>query len=666
MGDVAEPEPEREAAPADEGPPQEFHFATLFDGEDTPVALRQLPRVWRAGLALVLAASRARVITTSVLMAAAAGAAVARVALYAAVVHRLVGTQGSQPSLRSFVAPVLGLAGLHLVEQAAAAYQTVTSEILGREVSVEASRRIMDAATAVDLLAFESPAFHDQLQRADAQARFRPMQVVTALQHVTRGVATGVGIVIGIAVVSPILIPLVLLVYAPIGVALILRTGEEHRFVRGMTRQEREQAYVSSLVTSRESAKEERAFGLGPELRRRYETVTAAIMDELRRTKRRQARTMLVGNVASLGLVAVVLGSTGALYQAGRLPLAAGVASLVALQQLGGFISLAAFGAAQLHEAGIFLQDYTRFIELADGAARAVPPPTVTGFSSIATDGLSFTYPGSTTPALADVTIEIPAGQVVALVGENGSGKTTLAKILAGLYGPTGGRLLVDGAEAAPGSVAVLFQDFVRYGFTAADNIAFGDPSRLDEEAAVKEAGARSGAAAVIERLPAGYETRLTRVFEEGVDLSVGQWQRVAIARALFRDAELVILDEPTAALDPRAEAELFDAMSSMMAGRTVVLISHRFSTVRTADQIVVLERGRVLEHGTHRDLLAAGGTYAELFNLQASAYRDDDPEPEPDPDPRSEAVNTPPGAGVATQAGPAVPAASHPSTRAT
>ena len=626
MGDEHEAEPVGEPEP-------EFHPGALFDTDAAPLDLRQLPGLWRQGLALVFAASRRRVVRTSVLMAAAAAAAAARVTLYADLSRRLVGAAaGERPSISSFVAPVLALAGLYLVEQAAAAYQTVTGEILSREVSVEADRRIMDAATAVDLLVFESPTFHDQLQRARAQSGFRPVQIVQALQLLTRGVLTGIGIVIGIAVVSPVLIPLVLLVYAPIGVALMLRSGQEHRFFFTQTRRERERSYLSHLVTDRTTAKEVRAFGLAPELRRRYETATAAFIAELLATKRRQARTMVVGNLAGVGLTALVLVSTGALYQAGRLPLAVGVAALVALQQLIGYVSLAGHGAAQLYEAGIFLHDYTRFIELADGAARAVPQPTVTGFGAITTDGLSFTYPGAATPALDGVSIEIPAGQVVALVGENGSGKTTLAKILAGLYRPTGGRLLVDGVEAAPGSVAVLFQDFAQYGFTAADNIAFGDPTRLDDEAGIEQAAARSGAAAVIERLPAGYDTRLTRVFEDGVDLSVGQWQRVAIARALFRDAELVILDEPTSALDPRAEAELFDAMRSMMAGRTVVLISHRFSTVRTADQIVVLERGRVLEHGTHRDLLAAGGTYAELFNLQASAFLDPEPEREPGP----------------------------------
>lgn len=632
MGDERDPLPASPAEVADgepaDGPGTGFHAMSMFDDDGAPIDWRQLPRQWRDGLGLVVSASRRRVVITSGLMGAAALAGVARVALYAALFRLVVGAGGSPPSLGSLARPVVGLALIHLIDQAAAAYQTVTHEVLTREVQVEANRRIIDAATSVDLLAFEDPAFYDQLQRAQAQASFRPMQIVQALQLLSRGLLSGLGVVVGIAVVSPVLVPLVVLVYLPIGVALLLRSTQEHQFMRGITRREREQGYLIGLLIGRHEAKEVRLFGLAPELRRRYEAVTASVLRDMWAVKRRQVRTMVVGNLGGLVLGAIVLGSIGALYQAGRVPLASAAAALLALQQLVGFINLASIGAAQLHEAGVFLHDYSRFIDLAAGAARSVPVPAVTGFGRITTEELSFAYPGNPTPALDRVTLDIPAGQVVALVGENGSGKTTLAKILAGLYRPTSGRLLVDGREAVPGSVTVLFQDFVRYAFSAADNIALGDSDRLGDQAAVAAAAEQAGAAALIAGLPRGYDTGLTRVFEDGVDLSVGQWQRVAVARALFRRAELVVLDEPTAALDPRAEAELFDAIRTLMAGRTVVLISHRFSTVRNADRILVLDRGRVREQGTHQSLVAAGGTYAELYHLQAAAFTDPDPEP--------------------------------------
>jgi ATP-binding cassette subfamily B protein len=243
--------------------------------------------------------------------------------------------------------------------------------------------------------------------------------------------------------------------------------------------------------------------------------------------------------------------------------------------------------------------------------------------------GLTFSYPSSDRPAIVDVSIELRAGEVVALVGENGSGKTTLAKLLAGLYRPQRGVIRWDGhdvAESDPDalrrSVAVIFQDFQHYHLSAADNIGLGRVEARDHRDGVIGAARRVDADSFIAALPDGYETRLGPEFEAGVDLSVGQWQRLALARAFFRDAPFVILDEPTAALDPRAEHDLFERIRELLEGKTVLLISHRFSSVRSADRIYVLEAGRIAAHGTHRELMDEGGLYAELFTLQAEAYQ--------------------------------------------
>jgi len=239
---------------------------------------------------------------------------------------------------------------------------------------------------------------------------------------------------------------------------------------------------------------------------------------------------------------------------------------------------------------------------------------------------ISKTYPGVV--ALDHVGLSVSRGEVIALVGENGSGKTTLAKLMAGLYQPDAGQVSWDGVDLAGidpdllhRQVAVIFQDFVRYHLPARDNIGLGRAEALGDLAAIRDAARFSGVDSVLLGLPSGYDTMLGPEFEGGTDLSVGQWQRVALARAFFRDAPFVILDEPTAALDPRAEHELFGRIRELLVGRTVLLISHRFSSVREADRIYVLESGRVTEHGTHQQLMAASGTYSELFTLQARSY---------------------------------------------
>src|SRR6266545_1945645 len=296
------------------------------------------------------------------------------------------------------------------------------------------------------------------------------------------------------------------------------------------------------------------------------------------------------------------------------------------------FWKMTGWSAGSLSEAGRYLDDYLAFVALLPEVEAARPrgamPPR--GFRQLRVRDVTFTYPTGTEPALHEVSLDVAAGEVVALVGENGSGKTTLAKLLAGLYHPDSGTITWDGVDVSTvdpnelrRSIAVIFQDFERFHLTAGENIGIGRVSAVDDTASIRAAAAQAGADRFIEALKKGYATMLGPEFTGGTDLSVGQWQRMALARAFFRSAPFVILDEPTAALDPRAEQELFDRIRSLLAERTVLIISHRFSSVRSADRTYVLEGGRVTESGDHDTLLALGGRYAELFTLQAAAYQD-------------------------------------------
>jgi len=328
---------------------------------------------------------------------------------------------------------------------------------------------------------------------------------------------------------------------------------------------------------------------------------------------------VLAGTVG--GLLALALG--------GRIGLADAATAAAAVFLLGERLTSAVTSAGQLYESSLFIEDFTSFVALRpEVEARRRRDPAPAGFRRLVVDEVSFTYPSTATPALQAVSMEIGHGEIVALVGENGSGKTTLAKLLCRLYQPHAGRILwdeVDTSTVDPDglrrSVAVIFQDFLHYALPARENVGMGRHQRIDDLDAVVAAAAQAGAHDAIAGLPRGYETVLGPEFHGGKELSVGQWQRVALARAFFRDAPFIILDEPTAALDARAEHELFEGIRTLCRGRSVLLISHRFSSVRSADRIYVLEGGKVVESGSHDQLMGLGGRYAELFSLQAAAY---------------------------------------------
>jgi ATP-binding cassette subfamily B protein len=416
----------------------------------------------------------------------------------------------------------------------------------------------------------------------------------------------------------------------PAWIAARRRARLFYAFAREMTPRDRERAYLARVLTDRHSAQEVRAYELTRFLDRRRRRLWDERLGKLRAVARRQLATSVAASVLGSAIMAAALLALMALALSGDVSLASAGVAAAAIVLLGQRVMAAAGSAGSLSESALFIDDYLEFVEQA-GAPGEVPDPAARAPEAIhvRAEDVTFSYGGARAPAVQEVSLEIAPGEVVALVGENGSGKTTLAKLLAGLYLPDTGRVSWNGVETGTADsrplrsgVAVVFQDFMRYSLPVRDNIGLGRHERLPDDEGVRHAAEAAGAAHHLEGLPDGYATMLGPAFAGGTDLSIGQWQRVALARAVFRDAPFVILDEPTAALDAEAERDLFARIRVLLAGRGVLLISHRFSSVRDADTIHVMRDGAIVESGTHDELISRAGRYAELFGMQAARYR--------------------------------------------
>lgn len=593
-----------------------------------PRSARRLGSLVRRSLRTVWAAGRAELCTVLGLQVLAAASLAVQVLAVERVLAAILAIGEDEGPLADLWLPVGILAGVTALAGITAAVQQNVERLLAEKVTAETWRQVLATSTSVSLRHFEDHEFFDRLQRVEANALYRPYQVTQGLVLASGAALASVGLGAALVTLHPLLLPLLLLGGLPLVITGRRESRLEFDFAVRQAAAHRLREYLILLQTGRDEAPEVRAFGLAGSLRRRLDAVQHRYLEALRGHVRRRSVLAAAGNLAAALALALTLAALVWAVAEGEVAVAAAGAAIVAIRMLASQVQAIAGGIRLVFESGLFLDDVDAFCAVPaddEDDDRVEAPAT---FDAVAADGVWFTYPGADRPALADVSIAIGRGEVVALVGENGSGKTTLTKLVAGLYAPSAGAVRWDGVDARTyrGTslrrlVTVIFQDFQRYAFSAADNVAIGRPDEEPDLERVRAVAAAAGIDATLARLPDGYRTPLSREFPGGRELSGGQWQRVALARALYRDAPLVVLDEPTAAMDARAEHELFASLRTVLAGRSALVVSHRFSTVRSADRIYVLEAGRVVEQGDHDQLMALGGRYAELFRLQAAAY---------------------------------------------
>jgi ATP-binding cassette subfamily B protein len=536
-----------------------------------------------------------------------------------------LGTQA--PGGSSVLAGLGVLAAIRTVGGIFGAITAARQRILGVRVDRHAIALVLRAAVGTELPRFEDSDFHDRLHRAVFASRAQPAIVIATLVAVLQALLTTAAVSAAFVVMAWWLLPFAAVAVLPTMRAARAERNASYGLHRDLAESRRVRQYFERLMTGREEAKEVRAMDLGPLLEVRWNAEYHREIYETVRTQRHHLRRKIAARLGGDLLIVAIGGTVWWLMGSGYVDLPTALAALTGVWLLSTRLQLVGRLIGNLGEAILYLKDLRIFAGSNAGERPAWRPP-IPGFQCLHADRIDFTYPGSVRPALRNVSVTVGAGEIVALVGPNGSGKTTLAKLLAGLYRPDAGALLLNYAPVwDPAQLremsAVLFQDFVRYKLSGLDNIAFGRPERLPDPNLVLRSAWAAGAHEFLAGLPQGYATVLSKEFTAGEDLSGGQWQRLALARAFYRNAPFIILDEPTAALDPEAEEELFRHIRRLFAGRTVLLISHRFSSVRSADRIYVLDRGTVIEQGTHDQLMAHRGRYAKLFLTQASGYLD-------------------------------------------
>ena len=592
-------------------------------------------RYSRRALALVWSTHRTLTVTLGALTLVAgllpAGAAYLGKLIVDAVVAALAAHQAGTPPEYGVVLGLVALEGL-IVAAVAGAQRGIEfcQSLLRVLLSQRVHLLILDKALTLTLAQFEDSELYDKLNRARQEASIRPLSLVNRTFALAQNAVSLVSYGGLLWHLSPWAVVILAVAGIPAFVAETRFSGERFRAFQWRSADRRMLGYLEVVLAREDHAKEVKLFDLGPRLLQRYRDIFRRIYAEEKRLTVRRTGWGFV-----LGLV-----SSAAFYGAYAWIAVATINQVISLGEMTMYLLLFRQGQSSvasmlsavggMYEDNLYLSNLYDYLEQPSHGVHGTAQSGIDAAAGIEFSGVSFTYPGATKPVIRDLTLTVRPGQSVAFVGSNGSGKTTLVKLLAGLYAPDSGTIRYQGRDlrewdpvALRRRVGVIFQDFNRYHLTVGENIGAGDVAAYEDRQRWATAAEKGQAAEFIGALPTLYDTQLGRWFNAGQELSGGQWQRVALARAFMRtDAEILVLDEPTAAMDVETEAQIFEHFRSLTKDRIAILISHRFSTVRHADQIVVLDDGQILEHGTHDELVRLGGRYARLFDLQARAYR--------------------------------------------
>lgn len=540
-------------------------------------------------------------------------------------------TPSDDPSLTRILTILGGIAGVAAITAMLTALGGLISRIQAQIVTDHMYALLQTKSVEVDLEYYENAQYQDTLHRAQQEAPYRPTAILNAVLQLGQNLISLVAMGAVLWWLHWGVIPILILAAVPYFIVRLKQSKRLFVWERDRTPLERKAWYVHMLLTQAGAAKEVRLFDLGAQLRQWFLDARSVLCRERIAMERRWALSTSVAQLIGVAGIFGVYSFVAIRTLQGQFTVGDLVICFQAVQRASGFLESVGQSVANLYENNLFLTTLNEFLGVQSrlpisASPRVFPRPMTKG---IVFDHVSFQYPHEERVAIRDFTLSIGPGEHVAFVGANGAGKTTLVKLLCRLYDPSNGRIMIDGTDLRDypitevrSAVSGIYQDFVKFQLSARENIALGVQAHDVDHATVAQAAKQAGIHQVIERLPEGYETLLGKLFDGGHELSIGEWQKVALARALLRDSQILILDEPTSAMDAKAEAELFERFHELARGRMAILISHRLSTVKMADRIFVVDQGQIVEQGTHDELMAQQGLYTNLFLTQAQHYQ--------------------------------------------